>query len=234
MFPAPKLIADSLFATWNLQDEVAAFAMSSGTRLLTIVKARKCLHNVCCSILLSQLCCCFKKRKTLTAAIKTHLGNGLCCDCDLLSLRKINTLFSGTRAHVQSSKNIYSIFRGRRCLFVYFSVKGFSHLSKYYHVFTYCGFGNIFLDNIGIRLLWTTHRLLPRPLVNARLPTHQVWKTDHWPPLEPAAHRPRKPAICLDDLFHFWFFPFMASALISPISFASFLAAVVECRLSIH
>lgn len=122
---------------------------------------------------------------------------------------------------MQSSKNIYSIFRGRWCLFVYFSVKGFLHLSKYYHVFTYCGFGNIFLDNIGIRLLWTTHRLLPRPLLNARLPTHQVWKTDHWPPLEPAAHRPRKPSICLDDRFHFWFFPFMASASISPISFAS-------------
>lgn len=135
MFPAPKLRADSLVATRNQQDEVAAFAISFGTQLLDIFQARKCLHNVCCSILLSLLCCCLKKnRKTLTVAIKIHLGNGLCCDCDLLSLRNINRLFSGIQAHVQSSKNIYSIFQGRRCLFVYFSIKGFLYLSKYYHV----------------------------------------------------------------------------------------------------
>lgn len=66
-----------------------------------------------------------------------------------------------------------------------------------------------FLDNIGIRHLWTTHSLLPRPLATARLPTHQMWKTDHWPPLEPAEHCPWKQSICFDDLFHFWMFPFL-------------------------
>lgn len=45
MFPAPKLRADSLFATWNLKDEVAVFVVSSGTRLLATFQAKKCLHK---------------------------------------------------------------------------------------------------------------------------------------------------------------------------------------------
>lgn len=117
--------------------------------------------------------------------MKVRLGNVLCCDCDLLSLRKINTLFSGTQTHVQSSKNIYSIFQGRWCLFVYFSVR-FLTFKQVLPCFYILWIWQHFLDNIGIRLLWTTHSLLPRPLMNARLPTHQVWKTDRWPPLEPA------------------------------------------------
>lgn len=46
---------------------------------------------------------------------------------------------------------------------VYFSVKGVLRLSKYYHVLHTVDLAT-FLDNIGIRHLWTTHSLLPRLL----------------------------------------------------------------------
>lgn len=104
----------------------------------------------------------------------------------------------------------FTVYSGEDYVCIFFSKKFLTFKQvQVLPCFTYCGFGNIFLDNIGIRHLWTTHSLLPRLLVTARLPTHQVWKTDHWPPLEPAEHCPRKPSICFDNLFHFWMFPFL-------------------------